>query len=141
MAPANPYGTALGLDPVYTLAASFITSCPAANAPLPVKAFPALVATQGDPAAQGVGFTFSVAGSLPAEFWVTFCSGLNTTSVVGMVQGGMISTVVPETVAGQTYAFVTSEMAMGALVESTILYGPAILEVTPSSPTYDLTVE
>ncbi|KAI4123223.1 MAG: hypothetical protein LQ347_006238 [Umbilicaria vellea] len=141
ISPANPYGTALGLDPVYTLAASFITRCPSTNAPLPVKAFPALMATQGEPTAEGMSFTFSVQGKLPAQAYVTFCSGLNTTSVMATIKGAMISAVVPDTVAGQTYAFVTSSMASGSLMESTILFGPAIVEVTPPSPTFDLTVQ
>ena len=106
-----------------------------------MKAFPALVATQGEPTAQGMSFTFEVQGSLPAQAYVTFCSGLNTTSVMATMQGGMISAVVPDTVAGQTYAFVTSSMASGSLMESTILFGPAIVEVTPPSPTFDLTVQ
>ncbi|MCJ1305021.1 hypothetical protein MMC08_007834 [Hypocenomyce scalaris] len=140
VAPANPYGTALGLDPVYTLAASFITSCPSTNAALPVMAFPALTATQGVPTSQGIPFTFTAAGTLPSEFYVTFVSGLNTTSVMPTMSGDMISAVVPDTVSGQTYAFITNSMANGTLTDSMILFGPAVVEVTPPSPTFDLTI-
>lgn len=40
---ANPYGTPLGPNEVYTLAAAFIKSCPASNPALPFKPFPSLM--------------------------------------------------------------------------------------------------
>jgi len=140
IAPANPYGTPLGLNPVYTLAAAFIKSCPSGNPPLPVKAFPTLTATQGIPAAEGIPFTFTANGSLPATFFVTFCSGLDTTSVPATLAGDMISAVIPATAMGQSYAFITNaEVAANkTLMDSMILYGPAIVEVTPPSPTFDV---
>lgn len=138
IAPANPYGTALGLNPVYTLAAAFIKSCPTTNAALPVMAFPTLTATQGIPAAEGMPFTFSVKGTLPTTFFVAFVSGLSTTSVVPTMQGGMISAVVPATAMGQTYVFLTSASTNTTLNDTMILYGPAIIEVTPPAPTFDL---
>ncbi|MCJ1228789.1 hypothetical protein MMC12_005452 [Toensbergia leucococca] len=141
VAPANPYGTALGLDPVYTLAAAFITSCPTTNAALPVMAFPALTATQGIPASPGISFTFTAKGTLPATFFVVFVNGLYTLGVTPTMDGSMISAVIPEAVSGQTYAFVTNSMPatnMSSIMDSMILYGPAIIEVTPPSPTFDL---
>ena len=139
VAPANPYGTALGLNPVYTLAASFIKSCPSTNVALPVMAFPALTATQGIPTSEGITFTFSVDGTLPSDYFVTFVSGLATTSVMPTTTGGMISAVVPATAMGQTYAFITSTNVTSSITDSVILFGPAIVEVTPPSPTFDLT--
>lgn len=138
VAPANPYGTALGLNPVYTLAAAFIKSCPSSNPALPVMAFPTLTATQGIPAAEGISFTFMANGTLPSTFFVTFVSGLDTTSVPATMEGDMISAVIPATAMGQSYAFVTSAMANGTLMDSMILFGPAIVEVTPPSPTFDV---
>ena len=44
---ANPFETPLNPNPVFTLAAAFIVSCPASNPPLPFKAFPSLAATSG----------------------------------------------------------------------------------------------
>lgn len=140
IAAADPYGTALGLNPVYTLAAAFIESCPSSNPPLPVKAFETLTATQGIPTAEGIPFTFMANGSLPATFFVTFCSGLDTTSVPATLNGDMISAVVPPTAMGQTYAFVTNAEvpANATLMDSMILYGPAVIEVTPPSPMFDI---
>ncbi|MCJ1473394.1 hypothetical protein MMC13_002045 [Lambiella insularis] len=137
VAPANPYGTALGLNPVFTLAAGFIVSCPSTNAPLPVKAFPALMATQGIPAAPGITFTFSVATALPSSFFVTFVSGLSTTSVAPTMSGDMIVAVIPATAMGQTYVFLTNMNVTSSIADSMIINGPAILEVTPPSPTFD----
>ena len=141
IAPANPYGTALGLNEVYTLAASFITSCPASNPALPVKAFPGLTATQGEPTSQGITFTFMPASAPPATFFVTFVSGLTTTSVAGTMNGELVSVVIPAGVQGQSYAFITNQNVTAAIMDSTILFGPAIVEVTPPSPMFDLTVE
>lgn len=141
IAPANPYGTALGLNEVYTLAASFIKSCPASNPALPVKAFPGLTATQGAPTSQGVSFTFMPASTPPADFFVTFVSGLTTTSVTGTMEGDMVSVVIPDTIQGQSYAFITSENATASITDSMILFGPAIVEVTPPSPRFDISEE
>ena len=138
IAPANPYGTALGLNEVYTLAASFITSCPASNPALPVKAFPGLTATQGTPTSQGTAFTFMPASAPPATFFVTFVSGLTTTSVAGTMEGDMVSVVIPATIQGQSYAFITNQNVTAGIMDSMILFGPAVLEVTPPSPMFDL---
>ncbi len=137
IAPANPYGTALGLNEVYTLAASFIVSCPASNPALPVKAFPGLTATQGEPTSEGIAFTFKPASAPPAGFFVTFVSGLTTTSVAGTLEGDMVSAVIPTTVQGQSYAFITSQNVTAALMDSMVLFGPAIVEVTPPNPMID----
>lgn len=42
----NPFGTPLDPSAVFSLATSFITECPASNAPLPFAAFPALKSNQ-----------------------------------------------------------------------------------------------
>ena len=70
---------------------------------------------------------------------MTFVNGLTTVSMAASVQGGMIVTMVPEDVSGQTYAFVTNANVT-AVTDAVVLFGPAILEVTPPSPTFDLTI-
>ncbi|MCJ1254193.1 hypothetical protein MMC24_002007 [Lignoscripta atroalba] len=141
VAAANPYGTGLGINAVFTLAATFIKSCPSTNAALPVMAFPALTATQHGPASAGITFTFSVSGHLPEVFFVTFVSGIFTTSVPGKMMNGMIEATIPDTAMGQTYAFITSENVSTTIMDSMVLFGPAIIEVTPPSPTFDLTIQ
>ena len=138
--PANPYGSALGLNEVFTLAASFITSCPSTNAALPVKAFPALTATQGIPTAPGIPFTFSVGdAAIPSDFFVTFVSGLATTSVTPTVDGSTISAIVPATASGQSYVLLTNANTT-AVTDAQVLFGPAIIEVTPASPALDFSI-
>jgi hypothetical protein len=36
---------------------------------------------------------------------------------------------------------VTKEAATGAIRDSQVLFGPAILEVMPNAPTFDLTIQ
>jgi len=138
IAPASPYGTALGLNDVYTMAAAFIKSCPSSNPPLPVKAFPTLTPTQGIPASVGNPFTFSVKGSLPSSFFVTFVSGLDVASVPSTEQGGMISAKIPAIAMGQTYVFITSSSTNMTVTDNIVLFGPTTIEVTPSPPTFDV---
>lgn len=135
---ANPYGTPLSPSPVFTLAAGFIVSCPESNAALPFKAFPALTAVQGLPASPGMPFEFSVEGDLPAEFFVTFVNGLDITSVAPSgLNGKRFMATPPSGYGGQAYALVTSANVTGGPVEDAgVLFGPAILEFTPDSPTY-----
>lgn len=136
---ANPFYTALNPNGAYTLAAAFIKSCPSTNAALPFKAFPSLTAVQGVPAAPGIPFEFSMAGSLPAGSFVTFVNGLSVTSVAPTNVGKTFMATIPMTAEGQTYAFVTNAN-ITKLADSAIVAGPAIIEVTPPAPTFDLTI-
>jgi len=141
VAPANPYGTPLGANEVYTLAAAMITSCPSSNVALPFKAFPTLAATQGIPAAPGITFTFSTTAAMPAgTCYVTFVSGLDVVSAVATVANGMISAVIPDVVMGLSYAILTNMNVTSALTDSMVIAGPAVIEVTPSAPTFDVTI-
>lgn len=137
---ANPYGTALTPNPVYTLAASFITSCPSSNMALPFMAFPSLTAVQGTPTSPGLEFEFSMMSAPPANSFVTFVSGLNVVSMpMSSVSGNTFMAMVPSMAEGQTYALLTNAN-ITALADSAIIAGPAVLEVTPPSPTYDTSI-
>jgi hypothetical protein len=54
-----------------------------------------------------------------------------------IIPGDNISADVPTAVEGQSYVFVTSKDANGTLDATTVLAGPAILEVAPQPPTID----
>lgn len=139
---ANPYGAALGLNSVFTLAASFIESCPSTNAALPVTPFPSLTVTQGLPVAPLTILTLEAAGSIPAGSFVVFVSGLDTIAVSpSSVLDKALSVEVPATVSGQSYVFITNSKPTGPVTDSIIIFGPAIIEATPSSPTFDLTAQ
>jgi len=139
VAPANPFGTALGLNDVYTLASAFIVSCPASNPMLPLMAFPTLTATQGIPAMEGIPFTFTAKVALPANFYLVFVSGLDTTSQPATEMNGMLSAIIPATTMGQSYVFLSKSMTNGSITDDMVLAGPAIIEVTPPPPTFNIT--
>lgn len=130
----QPFDDPLSLNEVYTLAAQFITSCPSDNAPLPVKAFPTLVASSEDEwiktgstvmlstpgyeveAADGVqiyGAFITVTGPVVAE--------------ATKVEGGF-TVVVPEGVNGQSYVVLTG--CKDAVTDDTVAAGPAIVEIS-----------
>lgn len=136
---ANPYGTSLGLNAVYTLAAAFITSCPTTNVALPVKAFPSLSVAQGQPAAPSIDITFSVDGTPPKDAkYVVFVNGLDTIYVlISQAAGQLFTAKIPATVSGQTYVFLAKDKKDGPITDDNVCNGPAIIEVTPNSPTYD----
>ncbi|CAL3969130.1 hypothetical protein PZA11_006240 [Diplocarpon coronariae] len=137
---ANVFGTPLGFNAVYSIASAFITACPASNMALPVMAYPGLAVTSGMPTAQGALVNL-VPQTMPAgRFWVTFVSGLNIAAVApASTQAGMVMAEVPAMVEGQSYAFLTRDNS-GNLTDSNIIAGPAILEVTPLSPVFNLGV-
>ena len=83
-------------------------------------------------------YTFTAAAAVPAGSYVTVVSGLSVTSVQpSMIDGDMVTVTIPSVASGQSYFFVSSTDIEGALVDSEILFGPAILEVTPPAPSID----
>jgi hypothetical protein len=134
---ANAVATPLGLNAVYSIASAFIVSCPSTNAPLPVKAYPALSLISGLPTAPGADVGLTPKSAPTGIFYTTFVSGLDIVSVEAKVgDGGVIMTTVPMTISGQSYVFLTSDNS-GTVTDANVLAGPAIVEVTPASPTFD----
>lgn len=137
---ANVFGTPLGLNAVYTIASGFIAECPSTNMALPVMAYDDLAAATGLPVAPGVVLDL-IPGSMPnGTYFATFVSGLDIVPVKPSgVVNGMIQAVVPMAASGQSYVFLTSDDS-GNVTDANILSGPAIIEVTPSAPTFNLTI-
>ncbi|KAK4983624.1 hypothetical protein LTR66_004618 [Elasticomyces elasticus] len=136
---ANVLATPLGLNAVYSIASQFIVSCPASNMALSVHAYPVLTATGGMPTAPGAVVSFSTKASTSGAMFVTFVSGLDVAAVPVTMMGEAIEATVPMQASGQSYAFLTMT-SDGNLTDASIVAGPAILEVTASSPTFDLSV-
>lgn len=136
---ANVFGTPMGINAVYTIASGFITSCPTTNAALPVVAYAGLTLESGSPSAVGADIALSTKNMPSGTYYATFVSGLDILPVQTTVENGFIMAAVPDTISGQSYVFLTSDNS-GNLTDSSIIAGPAILEVTPSSPTFDLTI-
>ncbi|KAI1629059.1 ferritin-like domain-containing protein [Exophiala viscosa] len=131
---ANPYGTPLDPTSVYTLAAMFITSCPASNAALPFTAFPTLTYDSTASCWGGESIKLTGAKDIPAGSYVTFISGLSVVSVQGTISGADIMVEVPAVAMGQTYVFITSKDIEGTFVDANVVFGPAIIEVAPPAP-------
>ncbi|TGO26233.1 hypothetical protein BPAE_0063g00020 [Botrytis paeoniae] len=136
----NSFATPLGLNAVYSIASSFIVSCPSTNAALPVMAYPPLALKSGLPTAPGANVALVPETAPSGTFYTTFASGLDTIAVESQVgSDGLIMTAVPINISGQSYAFLTNDNS-GTLTDSNIIAGPAIIEVTPDSPTFDLLI-
>ncbi|KAH8600217.1 ferritin-like domain-containing protein [Bisporella sp. PMI_857] len=137
---ANPNGTPLGLNPVFSIASQFIVSCPSTNEPLPLKVLPGLTLVSGLPTAQAAQVDLRPANPPSGTVYATFVSGLTSVSVPVTASGDLLSAIVPADIEGQSYVFLTSDDS-GAVTDDNTVAGPAILEVTPSSPTFDLNIQ
>ncbi|KAF1829317.1 hypothetical protein BDW02DRAFT_602646 [Decorospora gaudefroyi] len=125
-----PFDNPLGLNEVYTLAAQFIKSCPETNAPLPVKAFPALAASSADPMIQ-VGSKVMLALNgvvIEGTVYAAFITVAGPVFVDVTKADGGFEVTVPEGIAGQSYVVLTS--CNGTATDDTIVAGPAIVEVS-----------
>ncbi|KAE8440642.1 hypothetical protein EG329_007008 [Mollisiaceae sp. DMI_Dod_QoI] len=137
---ANVFGTPMGINATYSIASTFITSCPSTNMALPVAAYPALTLVSGSPTAPEVLIVLQPMTMPTGTYYVTFVSGLDIVPVAPQsTSNGIIMVSVPAMVSGQGYVFLTKDNS-GNLTDPNILAGPAILEVTPNSPTFNLTI-
>jgi len=136
---ANAFATPLGFNAVYSIASQFIVSCPATNAALPVMALPGLSIVTGMPTALNTVIDIKPAKAVTGTVFATFCSGLMSIPVPVTVNGETLSATVPAGIEGQGYLFLTSDDS-GKVTDDNVVAGPAIIEVTPSSPTFDLTI-
>lgn len=121
----DAFETPLNFNQVFSLAASFITSCPESNPALPFTAFPALSFT-GKTVAPNSKVRISYKAeespeSAPEEMHVAFLHGLNTE--YAKVMNGEVT--IPAGLKGTVYALLLSTPAV--LDEATIA-GPAVLE-------------
>ncbi|OJD33918.1 ferritin ribonucleotide reductase-like protein [Diplodia corticola] len=124
----------LSLNEVYTLAAQFITSCPTDNAPLPVKAFPTLVASSED-ATIKKGSTvmlstpgYEVKAADGVQIYGAFITVTGPVVVEAKSVDGGFTVEVPEGVNGQSYVVLTG--CKDAVTDDTVAAGPAIVEIT-----------
>ncbi|KFZ25085.1 hypothetical protein V502_00441 [Pseudogymnoascus sp. VKM F-4520 (FW-2644)] len=132
---AQSFDAPLSIDEVYTLAAGFITSCPASNTKLPVKAFPSL---KLDPKAGTVkagttvtlltpGYTLKAAQGV-ATIYAAFIAVTGPTFVVASPVAGGFSVTIPMGFSGQSYAVLTS--CNETVSDDTTAAGPAIIEIS-----------
>ena len=120
----------LDFDEVYTLAAPFITACPATNPALPVMAFPALALTTTGTVTPGETITLTAPSSVTSALYGAFITVTGSTIVPVTVSNGVFSLAVPEGIMGQSYVVLTNTNA--TVTDDTTLAGPAIIEVSPA---------
>ncbi|KAI0260678.1 ferritin-like domain-containing protein [Gloeopeniophorella convolvens] len=129
---SSSFDTPLDPDQAFTLASSFITSCPSDNPKLPATAFAAL--TLPDPASAMPGSTTPLHFALPDGFdrstklYGAFLSGQNA---VVVPLGDDLSVSIPGELRGVVYLLVTTD-ADGVADDKTIA-GPALLEFSFNS--------
>jgi len=123
---SGAFDTPLGGNQVFTLASSFITSCPASNPTLPFSAFPAL-AFEGTPTpGQSSTLSFNATNSTSSSngtLFVAFLSGLNST-FEPLTDNNTVT--VPDNLQGMVFAVVTDSSSNSS--DSNTIAGPAILQ-------------
>jgi len=126
----QPFDNPLSYNEVYTLAAQFITGCPKTNAPLPVKAFPALTATSTDTSIK-TGSTLSLSvknAKFEGTVYAAFITVTGPIFVDVKAVDGSYQVVVPKDVAGQSYVVLTS--CNTSATDDTVVAGPAVVEIS-----------
>ncbi|KAL8293739.1 hypothetical protein RQP46_000440 [Phenoliferia psychrophenolica] len=117
-----PYDTPLDFDQVYSMASQFITSCPATNPALPVKAFPVLTLATAGALTEGQDITLTYPNQ--AAGFAVFLSGL-TQTVVPYPASGVVT--IPKGLFGQIYVVITS--ANATVTDDITVAGPAVVGV------------
>lgn len=123
-----PFDIPLDFDEVYSLAAQFITACPASNPALPVKAFPAITDKSASPSKPGDVLSLEVAQSVDAKaaYFIT-TTGPVAANITGSATCYKVT--VPVGVqAGQEYLVLTSGNGT-APTDENIVAGPAVVAI------------
>ncbi|ODH47280.1 hypothetical protein GX48_06621 [Paracoccidioides brasiliensis] len=138
---AKVTGTPINANAIFSLAASFIVSCPQQNVALPFKAFPNLSPIEAGPYAVSALAQFRVGGDVNfgnGAVFLTFVSGLDIVSVLVERIDVVLIVAIPSVISGQSYVFLTNTDAQGSIADNIIIAGPAIIEVTPGAASIDL---
>ncbi|KAG5649966.1 hypothetical protein H0H81_001285 [Sphagnurus paluster] len=112
----------LTLNTVYTLAASFITSCPSTNPALPVKAFPAVSFGSNPTPGSTATVSFNSTTDASTPLYAVFFTGLS--QIFSPIQNGQ--TMIPQNLLGTVYAVVCTNDTLAS--DLNIVAGPAILD-------------
>ncbi|KAJ8078005.1 hypothetical protein AAF712_005614 [Marasmius tenuissimus] len=122
---ANPWSgsfeIALTPNQVFTIAATFIESCPSSNAPLPAKANPSLALSDPQPGEQTT-LTFDASGASGSEMFLVLQTSDGPVSAA--IANDKTATI-PSNVRGTVFAFVSSKK--DATDDASVLAGPALL--------------
>jgi len=129
----NPWSTAfetpLDLNQVYTLASTFIRSCPSTNPALPVTAFPPLALPSNPFPGQNIGLNFTTPSSTSGEqLYAVFLSGLGAEFVP---INGNNEVTVPRDLIGTVFVIVTDNNTSTS--DDVTIAGPAVVQFSFNS--------
>ncbi|WWD18149.1 hypothetical protein CI109_102598 [Kwoniella shandongensis] len=113
---SGPEDTPLDFNEVFSLASSFIVSCPSTNPALPFKAFPTLAISSDG--------SLTYPNAKPTGDYLLIAEGL--TSKTFPISNGKVD--LPKNIQGFAYAVVTSEKDASKVGDDNILAGVAILD-------------
>lgn len=136
---AQPFDVPLTPNEVFTLAGSFIVSCPSDNPTLPLKPFPTLaLAPSKDKIVAGTTITLNTPGYVlkPADntspIFGAFITVTGPIIVSTKAVDGGFQLEVPKGVNGQSYVVLTG--CNGTVTDDTVAAGPAIVEISNPLP-------
>jgi len=124
-------------DEVHTMAHGFITSCPSANPPFPVKALPGIGVTTTGPIAPGQLISVQTSGvalapsDKNAKLWAAFVTAAGPVFAELAAQGDGVHfqvTVPASGVLGQSYLLLTN--CNTTVTDNTVVADPTYLEVS-----------
>lgn len=115
------FETPLDVDQVFTLASSFITSCPSSNPALPLTAFPALSIQQASISA-GETITLQFTTTNAGPFYAAFFTGLSAVFVPVQHDN---SVAVPSGLLGTVFMVVTTSSS--SVTDGNTIAGPTVL--------------
>jgi len=115
------------VDPrsIFTIASAFVSSCPAGSA-LAITPFPSLVILNADKVTPGSTLTLADP-ALPNAAFCAFTAGGVGTLFTPFNNGACM---VPADIAGEVYVQVTSKGDGKAIDDSTVIAGPAVLQIS-----------
>lgn len=120
---SNPWSTAfetpLDMNQVYTMASTFIRSCPSTNPPLPVKAFPLLTIPPGR---EGERVTATFEAPQRKSLYAAFIAGTGTI-FVPLNEKNEVE--IPGGLTGLVFVIITSDG--GRVTDDTTVAGPSML--------------
>ena len=126
----GPFYAPLDLSQVYTLASPFITSCPASNVVLPVKAFPTFKVDTAGPYVGGQNITIDVP---QGGKYAAFVAAADT--VYQPVSAGSVTITIPTNNSlGQQYLIITNTEAQN---DNATVAGPVLVEVADQATNFN----
>ncbi|TFY66460.1 hypothetical protein EVG20_g4628 [Dentipellis fragilis] len=127
---SNAFETPMDLDQAWTLALSFIQSCPQSNLPLPVRVFnPLNITTPAASIGTGkkISLNFTPVNTTSTTYWAAFLQGLETTYIP--LQGkAPYSVTIPQSLKGFSFLIIAND-TQKISNDFVTMAGPVVLDL------------